>query len=114
ITERARFSGQPLTNIPTTRTGKQREGHVFEVEVIHAPSKCAFHSCHFSDASNLNEANMDAFATRYLRNWFALFIMCSDVSSYLVYFEKVCTIQAKIIGSRSACACYLGLSTSSD
>ena len=33
ICERAKFSGKPVTDIRTHRTGKQREGHVFEVEV---------------------------------------------------------------------------------
>ena len=31
--ERATFSGKPVTDIRRYRTGKQREGHVFEVEV---------------------------------------------------------------------------------
>ena len=33
VCERAIFSGKPVTDMRTHRTGKQREGHVFEVEV---------------------------------------------------------------------------------
>ena len=33
ICEQATFSGKPVTDIKRHRTGKQQEGHVFEVEV---------------------------------------------------------------------------------
>lgn len=34
VCERATFTGKPVADLYQARTGKQREGHIFEVEVV--------------------------------------------------------------------------------
>jgi len=34
VCERATFTGKPVADVYQTRTGLQREGHIFEVEVV--------------------------------------------------------------------------------